>query len=310
MGKLSLIFKPISFINKRYISNNFRDKYEFTDRSNNNSNLVVILAGKKSYLWKHVFPRFYNHLDGKTDVVIANPGDLNPEEMRKIAKEYGFSYISTRSGKLATAVNIAIKLHGNAEWVYKLDDDVFINKSFFANLKETYERVKKDEIYEPGMVVPLINVNTFTFYHFLKTLDLVDEYTRKFGKIKFNGANSELYRNGQAAVYLWSKSLPIERTAEVFAEKNKGIVDVCPFRFSISAILFKRTLWEKMGGFTVSPPGTLGADEVSINHAILVNELSQIVVSLDTFVGHFGYFTHMTEMIKFFRENEASFMTQ
>lgn len=300
--------KYLSFINSKFINSNFRDKYQFIDRSNDRDSLVVILAGKKRLLWKCVFPRFYDYLDN-VDVVIANAGDLHPEEIREISKEYGFSYLVTKSRRLSSAVNLAIRQHGNAKWIYKLDDDVFIDKNFLTNLKETYKRIKEEEIYEPGMVVPLLNINNFTYYHFLKTLDLIDEYSKKFGKIKLNGINSELYRNGNAAVYIWRKSLPLGSTSEIFKEKNKKKIDVCPCRFSISAILFKRALWERMGGFLSSAPGMLGTDEESINSNVLVNEpVSQTIVCLDTLVGHFGYFTHMKEMTDFFRKNEKSFM--
>lgn len=305
---LGQVRRALSYFDRKVINSNFRDKFQYTDRSNNSATLAVILAGKKSFLWKYVFPRVYADLNRKIDVIIANPGDLNAGEMRKIAREYGFSYLATNSRKIAPAVNLAIRQCSNAKWIYKLDDDVFINRGFFANLKETHERVKKEEIYEPGMTVPLLNINNFSYVYFLKTLDLIQEYVSKFGNIKLNGVNSEFYRNGEAAAYIWSKSLPLGKIGEIFAQKNKKKFVVCPFRFSISAILFERDLWEQMRGFKASAPGTLGADEESINNAVIVKEpVSQIIVSLDNFAGHFGYFTHMKDMMAFFHKNERAF---
>lgn len=304
------LYRILNYIDSRYQTfYNFRDSYYFIDRANNHQNLLIILAGKKVFLWDSIFPRIYSSLDDKIDVIIVNPGDINSIRLKSIANDYGFSYLATKSRKLSTALNFGIKEHQNANWIYKIDDDTFISKYFFKNLRETYKRSENSANRNPGMIVPVLNINTYTFYPFLRTLDLIEDYTKLFGNIKV-GTHSTLIRSsGEVAIWIWKRSLPIEDISKIFIEKNHNLTELCPFRFSISAILFKRDLWERMIGFQNGLPGSLGIDELSINRQILIHDLKEIIVSLDTFVGHFSYVTQEDLVKKFFLKHKELFET-
>lgn len=286
---------------------NFKDDYYVIDRANDQRNLLIILAGKKEFLWDLVFPRIYSNVDSNVDVVIVNPGDINSQKLRNIAKEYNFSYLATKSRRISTALNIAIRDHKNAKWIYKVDDDIFLTGNFLKKLKNTYKNIERNEIWSPGMVIPVQNINNYTYYLFLNTLGLKEKFTEIFGRIRVGTNSSIIKSNGKAAIWIWKNSLPLNIVSETFNRKNKNMGDVCPLRCSINAALIKRDLWIRMGGFDTSFPGQLEADEISLNRQILIFDILQIVVSLDTFVGHFSYASQENAVKKFFDKNKHLF---
>ena len=72
---------------------------------------------------------------------LFHPGLFN-EKLNKMCEEKKWSYLSVEENKVTLAQNIAIELHKDAKYIYKLDEDMFITKGFFENLKDTYLKVK------------------------------------------------------------------------------------------------------------------------------------------------------------------------
>ena len=134
---INLIINTKKKINE---TKSFTNKYKFEDRSNNRDTLCIILAGYKEFTWDIVFNRINEFSEKNMDICIVSSGLYN-DKLSKIAKKNGWSYLSTKRNSVAIAQNTVIKLFPNANYIYKLDEDIFITKNFFKTLKETFIKV-------------------------------------------------------------------------------------------------------------------------------------------------------------------------
>lgn len=158
-----------------------RGKYYFINRSKNKKKLCIILAGYKSFIWDEVFYRIKSFVDDDIDVCVLSSG-LYSKELESICEKNEWSYLSTKKNHVGLVQNIAINLFKNAEYIYKLDEDVFITSGFFKKLEETLVDAEKNTRFHVGMVTPLIPVNGYTYIKVLEKLNLLNEYEEKFRK--------------------------------------------------------------------------------------------------------------------------------
>ena len=109
----------------------------------------------------------------------------------------------------------------------------------------------------------MLNVNGFGYRLFLETLGLRPAVPRALRRAAPGRARGT-WRNhdGEAARWLWERSVPFDAIARRFADPPGGYSAV-PHRFWIGAILFERDLWEAIGGLLVVPRGGLGHEEES-----------------------------------------------
>lgn len=286
-----------------------RGNYKFIDRKKDNKKICIILAGYKQFLWDDVFGRIKKYVPMDIDVCIVSSG-LYSKELDKIAQDNDWSYLSVKQNKVTLVQNIAINLFPKAEYIYKLDEDMFITKNFFETLFKTYKEVENNSFYNVGFVAPLIPINDYAYSRVIEKLGLVKNYEKKFGKIKCNwDPDSEVITNPEIATYLWGKSEEklrnIDKIDEDFS-KDKLIYSICPIRFSIGAILFSRKLWEDMGYFEVAMGTNMGRDETQIcSHVFMDSRV--IVVSENTIVGHFSYGKQTKNMIEYYNKNKEIF---
>ena len=171
-------------------SRRYTSHYRFIDRSSGNENLLIIVAGYQQYLWEKVFDRISEYSDYDLDICVVVPGK-DDNELKQICEGNNWSYLCTKENKLALAQNMAIKLHPSAEWIYKLDEDMFIGRGYFQGLKETYRKADVDGRYRVGVVSPLINVNGACYRWYLEKKGLVEEYEEKFAE-RTNTADDEV----------------------------------------------------------------------------------------------------------------------
>ena len=92
------------------------------------------------------------------DVCVMTSGLVN-EELKQIAADHDWSYLSTSVNHLSVVQNIAIECHPKAKWIYKLDEDMFLTKGFFEAMLDTYKELESNTLYKPAFVSPLINVS-------------------------------------------------------------------------------------------------------------------------------------------------------
>ncbi len=266
---------------------NFTGAYNLIDRGTGAERLAVVLAGYKPYLWDMTLARLEQHVPEGLDVCLVSPA-LNSPELERLAARRGWSYLSTRANYVSLGQNIAIARHPAARWIYKLDEDILIAEGFFERLLGTYQRIATEGRYEPGFCAPVLNVNGFSYVNFLKALGLEDEYLERFGELRRASGQIRATEEGEAALWLWRKSLPFDEVAARFAARPPGYSTV-PHKFSIGAILFERSFWAAIGGFLVRPPaGALGVDETYICRKCI--DLSRVMaVAHDVFAGHYSF---------------------
>ena len=290
--------------------------HEFTDRSKGSEKLCIILAGYKPTLWDDVFSRIAAFVPGDVDVCIMTSG-LVDERLQAIAEKNDWSYLSTSVNHLSFVQNIAIELHPNAKWIYKLDEDMFVTKGFFEAMLNTFTELESESLYRPAFVSPLINVSCYGHLRLLEKLDLLDDF-RSTGltDMKYSDGlhhNRQVIDEPKVAKYMWGDSQPVLRDIDELTKRfsSSGLqYSICPVRFSIGAILFTREAWESFGHFPITfvgGPYGLGDDEEHIcNYACFTGRV--MVVNENIVVGHLGYGGSQTKaMIQYHAEHRDQF---
>ena len=279
----------------------------FDDRQRGHSKLCIVLAGYKSYLYVATMERIKTYIDDDIDVCIVTSGKYS-SDIDKMCQQEGWSYLSTKQNNVALVQNVAIKLHPKAEWIYKLDEDIFITDGYFSNMMKAYEHAEDGE-FNPGVLAPLIPVNGYGHMRILQKIGVVDDYTNRFEKPKYAaGIDRKIEDDPDAAKFMWGEGgvVPgIDDLNDLF--KNDPTEErPCPIRFSIGAILFKRSLWEDMNHYTVKKGSGIGVDEEQICQYCSVNS-RPLMVSENIVVGHLSFGRQNGAMKKYFLSNPEVF---
>lgn len=291
-------------------------KYDFVDRSKGYDKLCIILAGYKQALWEDVFNRIAAFLPEDVDFCIMSSGLVN-DGLGQIAEDHGWSYLSTEVNHLSHVQNLAIELHPKAQWIYKLDEDVFITRGFFGDLYKTYVELESNSIYRPAFVSPLINVSCYGHLRLLEKLGLLEDF-RSTGltDVKLSDGlhhNRQIIDNPKVAEYLWGGSQEVLRDIDALSARfNEGKLNysICPVRYSIGAILFTRASWEEFGRFPITFVGGeygLGDDEEHIcNYACFTGRV--MVIDENIIAGHLGYGGAQTKhMLEYYQTHREQF---
>lgn len=290
-------------------------EYSFDDRSTGADKMCMILSGYKEPLWDDVFGRLAAFLPGDVDVCIMTSGLVN-EQLRAMAAERGWSYLSTSINHLSLIQNLAIQLHPNAQWIYKLDEDMFLTAGFFEKMLETWQDAKNNSLYDPAFVAPTINVNCYSHLRLLEKLDLLEDF-RATGLTDMKIAeglksNVSVIEDPEVAKYIWGETQPILRDIDALTERFSAeplTYSICPMRFSIGAIMFARETWRAFGGFPISFEGSrcgLGDDEEYIGYYSFFYGKA-IVVNENVVVGHLGYGPQTKAMIEYYKQHKDRF---
>jgi len=181
----------------------FNSSYKFEDRSNKSDTLCIILAGYKEFTWDIVFDRIKTFADKDMDICILSSG-IYSEKLSKIAEYNNWSYLSIKKNCVTQAQNIALKLFDKAKYIYKLDEDIFVTKNFFKELKRTYNKVNESGRYNVGFVAPIIPINGYSHVRLLEKLDLVDYYVKNFESVKYVAGRERLIESDpKVAKFMW-----------------------------------------------------------------------------------------------------------
>lgn len=276
----------------------FAEKHRFVDRSTGSDRLLVVLAGHKPLLWPLTLERFRRALPDGVDACLVTPGVDRPE-LDAWARDAGWSYLTTGKGHVSVAQNLALRAHPRARWIYKLDEDIFVADGYFEALAAGYARVQAEADFAVGFCSPLLNVNGFSYKDFLEVVGATDAYRERFGALRRASDGIPAQQDGDAAVFLWERSIPVDAVAAQVAARPFGY-SIVPHRFSIGALLFERDLWEGMRGFRrlERAPG-LGEDEQHVCVECLSRSRIMAVLD-DVYAGHFAFGPQMPAMERAF----------
>lgn len=286
----------------------FTRRYKFENRSKNKDTVCMILAGYKEFTWDIVFERIKEFSDDSMDICIVSSG-LYSERLSEIAKNNGWSYLSTKRNCVTLAQNTTVKLFPNAEYIFKLDEDIFITKNFFKTLRDTYSEVQNNGDFHVGFVAPILPINGNSHIVLLKKLDLLDYYEQNFEKVKYSAeSDMMIVSNVDAAKFMWGEGGKIPHIDDLdrFLNESEFSYSAAPVRFSIGAILYSRQLWEDMHYFKVGVTKGMGVDEVQICE-FCVTTSRGMVIAENTCAGHLSFGPQNLEMEKYFKSNLNKF---
>lgn len=304
--KLYEEFKSIQ--EKRLYKNNFRYHGIFRNRSKGYTQLLIVLAGYKEFSYTAVFSRIQRYLEKEIDVCVVSSGKYS-EKLEAICQENQWSYLSTKENNVGLVQNVAIKLHPKAEYIFKLDEDIFITKKYFANMLKAYKHAEQCD-YNPGLVAPILPINGYGYMRILEKCNLTGLYTERFGRPKYTSESSEpIISNPDVAQFFWAGGV-VPSIDELNTQFSASPIEErpCPIRFSIGAVLFKRSLWEEMRYFSVNRWNAgMGKDEEKIClHCCLKSR--PVMVSENIVVGHLSFTEQNAVMREYYTEHEEEFL--
>ncbi len=317
LGTYKITKKLYGKIKKSYYRRkNFTTKYRFINRSTGSDKLCMVLAGYKNYLIPAVMGRIKRFAPDDVDICIITSGKWS-DEINKLCEQNQWSYLSTQRNNVALAQNMAIDLHKKAEYIFKLDEDIFITEGYFERMLEAYRTCEESTDYQVGVVAPILPINGYGHVQVLREYGYEDMYKSVWGDLKIAaGPSRKIESNPELARFMWGEAftldgkeykLPgIDEMNRRFMSKEQE-VEACPIRFSIGAILFKRYLWKAMNSFRVEKGPGMGADEAQICEYCLL-ESKPVMVSHNILVGHLAFGGQNKAMKEYFENNTGLFM--
>ncbi len=297
----SAFFDAVDVLQKHLFK--YRDNsssFEFVNNLRNEKRLVIVLAGYKSNLWPLTLDRLANVCPDDTDVCIVTAGK-NDEALKTLSQGNGWSYLSVNKNKTGLALNIAVKLHPCADLIHKLDEDIFLAGSYFESMEAGFCKVRNDGVYDPGICAPTLNVNGVSYRWFLEHLNLLSLYEDRFGKALVSCGGVPAHYDPDAAVWIWSRSLPFDEVSSQFCRDSNGSgrgYELIGTRFSIGAFLIERSFYDQIGGFRSSwREGILGVDEEGLCEACIRYSRPMFYLK-EVLAGHFSFFPQEKGMLE------------
>lgn len=285
--------------------------HRFKNRARGADTLCIVLAGYKEFAYPSVFGRIATAVTPDIDVCVVSSGRYSPV-LEDICEQNEWSYLSTRRNNVSLAQNIAIDLHPQANYIFKLDEDIFVCSDYFDHMKTSYEHAKKGK-FRIGVLAPLINVNGFGSYYLLERLGLLDDFERRFEPIHCEtGRNHPVERRPDVARYLWGEGgkVPSIDALDSIVRDDPSLEVACPHVFSIGAILYERNLWEEMEYLPVQFFGSsLGKDEVKICSFCHMHS-RPVMVATNVVVGHLSFKPQNASMQEYYELNTNLFLPQ
>jgi hypothetical protein len=280
--------------------------YKFIDRRKKSKKACIVLTGYKSFLWNDVFFRLKHFCPLDIDICLCTAGKYD-ETIEKIAEGNNWSYLSTDLNSVSLVQNIVISIFSEAEYFYKMDEDIFVTKGLFSNIFDTYEVAKYSSPFEIGVCAPLIPVNGACYRFILEKYNKLNEFEKCFGKAREGGnVQSEIEKNPACARFIWGEGgMPmLDKIAEDISGDSTFFP--CQTRYSIGFILFQRSLWEDMNGFETLGNMDLGIDEEDLN-SFCINNSRPIIISHNSIAGHFSFGRQTEDMKKYYETHRDRF---
>lgn len=268
------------------------------------------MAGYKPFLFEDVFARVKAFAPKELDICVTSSG-LFDEILNNIAAENNWSYLSMAQNNVPLALNTATTLHERAQFIFKMDEDIFITEGVFDTLLKTYNHVQTRGHYNVGFVAPLIPINSVCHIRLLEKLGLLETYEKLFEKpIYAVHISRMLYSNPEVAKFFWGEGgfVPSIDAMNAAFRIQKLDYSICSVRFSIGFIMFSRNMWKAMGTWQLPPPNSWGPglDEVQICQFCVLSSLGMII-SENAVVGHLSFVDQNAAMKEYFLAHREKF---
>ncbi len=280
--------------------NKYKTKYKVEGTIKGKKQMLYVLAGYKPYLWKDVFERIKAFQTNDLEVCIGSSGKYC-EELSKICKENDWVYVSTKLNHVCVISNVIMRLFDKAEYIFKLDEDIYLPKDYFADMITAYERIEKDATGIIGYICPVLPLGFYGMHDFLIENNCLDEYESRFGKHYIGGraANPAFKSPCGIDEFIWEKMGVFDDCAKKYSERGFSY-EACATRSGIAAILFKRDFWNELGGLKRNfgiGVGDLGDEGQITSFCALQSKIMYCVNNI--LVGHFAFGGSEQSMLEF-----------
>lgn len=288
-----------TFLNKVEEKRKYSSKYLVEGTVTGRKKMLYVLAGYKPYLWNDVFGRICAFQPEDMEVCIISSGKYC-EQLSSICKRNNWVYVSTKLNNICVASNIAIRLFPKAEYIFKLDEDIYLPENYFEEMIKAYDYIESHEPCLISYICPQLPLGFYGMHSFLERMNCLDEYEGKFGKHRIGGTavNPNFRKSGQVDCFIWEKIGNFDACAGSYFADGFSY-EACITRSGIAAILFKRTFWEKIGGLKRFRGKGLGSegDEGQITSFCALSFMPFFCVN-NILVGHFAFGGAETEVLK------------
>lgn len=280
--------------------------YHFTDRSKGKKYMCYMLAGYEPVLWKDTIGRLEAFQDERVDYCLVSSGKEDGA-LRQIAKQNNWSYLFTEQNQVCHIQNLVVELHPSAEYIFKMDEDIFIGRDFFQEMILGFHQIEREGEYHIGFVVPVVPLNCCGYASYIKLNGKKEEYERCFGRA-YKNRFSAVFNVVETAEFLWDTMDTFDGMAERFLE-NCGY-DILDCYYNIGCIMFSRERWMMMGKWPEFPNESgMGRDEAYIcqdnrNKDLAIYELKNVLA------GHLAFGHQKKRMMGYYKEHAEKFSIQ
>ncbi|MCI9380416.1 MAG: hypothetical protein HFG88_05140 [Dorea sp.] len=288
LGLINKIFrKVLVYINYKI---SYASHYKIEGRIKNSENMLFVLAGYKEFLWDDIFLRIKLNQLENMEVCIASSGRYC-DRLSQICKRNNWVYLSTSLNNVCVITNIIMKEFKEAEYIFKLDEDIFIPRDYFKDMLNAYKIIEKEEPCNIGYICPVLPLGFYSMHEFLLKKNCLNEYEQKFGIHKKGGSVSNPIFRKKMGIdeFIWNKIGIFDECALEYKEEGFSY-EACASRTGIAAILFTRQFWDDLGylkrgrGIGVGNTG----DEGQITTYCALNFYFIFCVK-NVLVGHFAF---------------------
>lgn len=278
----------------------FDSKYRVEGNIRNKKKMCYIISGYKPYLWSDVFERIKLFQPNDMEVCVASSGKYC-QELSNLCKRNDWVYLSTEQNNVCVLSNIVIREFPQAEYIFKLDEDIYLPQGYFDDMVVAYELIEKETPGVIGFICPALPLGFYGMHDFLIRKNCLEEYNKRFGKHYVGGTtlNPAFRQHVGVDVFIWEKIGIFDECAKEY--KGSGFAyEPCATRCGIAAILFKRKFWDTMGGLKKTRGKGLGdqGDEGQITAYCALNfQMTYCVKNI--LVGHFAFGGSEPDVLKF-----------
>ncbi len=279
--------------------------YHFIDKRKHKNYLCYILAGYESGLWNSTLARIEALQNEEVDYCLVSSGKYDPV-LEKMAEKNHWSYLYTLQNQVCYIQNLVIELHPEAQYIIKMDEDIFIGREFFSQMIKEFHHIEKTGEYRIGFAVPVIPLNCCGCVTYLNVIGKKQEYEERFGKI-YRSRFSEIYTE-ERAEYLWDTIENFDGMADRFLKNEENrILNVY---YNIGCIMFTRDRWYMMGKWPERPGESgMGTDERFIYEDNQEKDLAIYEIG-SVLAGHLAFGPQKKRMMKYYEEHLEKFMIQ
>lgn len=280
--------------------------YSFINRSKGRKYLCYILAGYESMLWDNTLARIKNFQNDEVDYCIISSG-IYDKLLDELADKNEWSYLYTEYNQVCFIQNLVIELHPNAEYIIKMDEDIFIGKNFFEKMIQEFSIIEKEGDYRIGFAVPVIPLNCSGYVSYINAIGKKGDYEQKFGRA-YRSRFSAVFDVADTAEFMWDTMDTFDNMAERFLQRKGSVI--CDCYFNIGCIMFTRDRWLMMGKW----PERYGESGMGLDEAYIYKDNVEKDMSIyeiqSVLAGHLAFGHQKQRMKQYYSAHPDKFKIQ